>query len=123
MTRATITNWPRRRTFGFAQTDEGVCVFVHVANLSDHIERDGHFTLRGRRIEFDMIKSPEGSSVDFAAMNVRLIAEEDRSKPIIAPASHAAPVQKEIPRDVAIALGLIDEPKSRKQTKRDRIGV
>ena len=126
MTRATITNWPRGRSFGFAQTDEGLCVFVHAANLSDDVERAGKFTLRNRRIEFDMIKSRDGASTEWAAINVRLLEDE---RPVIAPpvaptiAPHVTPAPKEIPRDIAIALGLIDEPKPGKRMKRDRIGA
>lgn len=135
--RGVIKFWPRGSFYGVAVSEGGEFFTVHEDALPEDIQRAVRFRLLHAKIEFDVADGYHSSLLRQAA-NVRLVSKakmrrEQHARAAAAAAAAAASVEQMaspaplrsaegLPHDVAVAVGLIDEPQ-RKQTKRDRIGV
>jgi hypothetical protein len=129
--RGVIKFWPRGSFYGVAVSEDGEFFTVHEDALPEDIQRAVRFRLLHAKIEFDVADGYH-SSLLRQANNVRLVSKAKMRREQHARAAAASAEQmaspaplrsaEGVPHDVAVAVGLIDEPKS-KRTKRDRIGV
>lgn len=128
MIRATMARWPQE-SFGFADADDGSSIFIHQNVLiPGQIATPRHLFI-GRRIECEIVEGRSGSTAKYSATSIRFVdehlmpvAETRTARPLqVVKAPDIAPQsEKPLPKTIAKALGLINEPQ-RRMTKRDRV--